>query len=362
MKLSTSVNKFIARNENFDAREIMRHQFFIYLALINIISSAALIGLIGIFRPDIFLSLQLFIIIFVFSSISLWLYKNHGKLIYCSNVLLGGIFISGLGASLTFLNAYGLLTYAYLSTPILAYFIAGSKSGASWTTITLTAALLALIFKQTIIDIELNLGVDFISSQHAYAIERGMYLGSILVTGICCYLYTYLYYRERKILLKQQEKLLHTINYDDLTGVYNYKKISELAGDIIDNDKYSNQKFAYSFIGIENFKPINDEYGYEFGDKILKALAYRLNKALGVNQTLSRLNGTRFALLTINPDNQEQAQKTVEKLVTQAWQTITMEDKQIEIIASIGTAIYPDDGSSLKEITTNADKKMLNRN
>lgn len=358
MKILTAVNKFIARNENFDAREIMRHQFFIYLALITITVSLVLIALIGVFEPEIFIGLQLLMGVFCCSTASLWAYKNNGKLNNSSNLLLIGLFFAGLGASLAFLNAYGVTTYYYLGIPILAYFIAGSKSGASWTTVIFATALLVLVLKQEIISVDV--GIISFSSRHAYFIERGIYLGSVLIIGTCCYLYTYLYYRERKILLKQQAKLLHTINYDELTGIYNYKKMSELASDIIDNDRHSNQKFAYSFIGMGNFKSLNDEHGYEFGDKVLKALAHRLNKALGVNQTLARLNGTRFALLTMHCDTQEQTKKSVEELVAQAWKTITIEGQKIEIMTSVGTSIYPDDGSSLKEITTKADRKMLN--
>ena len=356
-----TVNKFIASNEKFDASDIIRHQFFIYLALSGTIISIILTGLVGFFRPDIFISLQLFITLFIFSAASLWSYKNNGKLNHCSNILLTGLFLTGLGASMSYLNAYGLLIYTYLSTPIYAYFIAGSKSGASWTVITLVTALITLIFKQPIIDVDVNLGVEVVNSQHAYAIERGMYLSSILFTGICCYLYTYLYYRERKILLKQQEKLLHAINYDDLTGIYNYKKMSELVGNLIDEDRHSNQKFAYSFIGMDNFKILNDEYGHQFGDKILKALAHRLEKTLSENQILARLNGAHFALLTMNHESSKQTQQNIANLLAKAWGEIEIAGKQIEIITSVGTAIYPIDGTSLKELTNNADRKMLNR-
>ncbi|MFQ3324508.1 MAG: diguanylate cyclase (GGDEF)-like protein [Pseudomonadales bacterium] len=357
VKISTAVNKFIANNETFDSRELMRHQFFIYLSLIIIIISLVLITLIGVFESDIFLALQLVIIIFCFSTAGLWVYKKSSDLNNCNNILLTGLFLAGLGVSLIFLNTYGIPTYFYLGIPILAYFIAGSKSGASWTTITLAVALFLLLFKQTIIDIDL--GLDGISSQHADIVERSIYLGSMLVVGTCCYLYTYLYYRERKILLKQQAKLLHTINYDDLTGIYNYKKISELAGGIIDGDTYRNQSFAYSFISMDNFKILNDQYGYQFGDKILKVLAHRLNKTLTANHTLARLNGTSFALLTLDPDSHEQTQQRAETLVTRAWKNIKIDGTYVEIITSIGTAIYPIDGSNLKELTTSADRRML---
>jgi diguanylate cyclase (GGDEF)-like protein len=359
MKISTTVNKFIANNENFDARDIMRHQFFIYLALLNITVSLALVALIGIFQPDIFIGLQLLIGIFCFSTAGLWLYKKNGTLNNCNTLLLLGLFFAGLGASLAFLNAYGVTTYYYLGIPILAYFIAGSKSGAAWTTITVIVAFVVLALKQNIIS--LDWGIEGFSSRHAYFIERGIYLGSMLIIGTCCYLYTYLYYRERKILLKQQTKLLHTINYDELTGIYNYKKISQLVGGIIDKDKNTNQKFAYSFIGVDNFKMLNDEYGYQFGDKILKALAHRLEKTLSENQILARLNGTRFALLTMNSDSSKQTQQNIANLLAKAWGKIEIAGKKIEIITSVGTAAYPIDGTSLKELTNNADRKMLNR-
>jgi diguanylate cyclase (GGDEF)-like protein len=359
MNFSTTVNRFIAGHANFDSHDIMRHQFFIYLTLTSIAASLILIVFLKIFQPDVFFGLSTLITIFCFSAAGLSVYLLNGKLNNCCNLLLMGFFIAGLATSLAFLNAYGLTTYYYLGIPIAAYFIAGPKSGKSWTTIAVAAAIVILILKENIINIEV--GIEGFSSQHAYLIERNIYIGTIFIIAICCYLYTYLYYRERKILLKQQSKLLHTINYDELTGVYNYKKISELVSDIIDSDENLNQRFAYSFIGIEKFKSINDEYGYDFGDKILKSLVYRLDKVLGENQTLGRLYGTRFALLTINPENQEQVQKSVEKLVAQISGTIKIEGQQIEIITSVGTAIYPIDGTSLKEITTNADKKMLNR-
>ena len=104
MKISMTVNKFIASNEKFDASDIIRHQFFIYLALSGTIISIILTGLVGFFRPDIFISLQLFITLFIFSAASLWSYKNNGKLNHCSNILLTGLFLTGLGASMSYLS------------------------------------------------------------------------------------------------------------------------------------------------------------------------------------------------------------------------------------------------------------------
>jgi diguanylate cyclase (GGDEF)-like protein len=358
MKFSTTVNKYISSNKKFDSREIVRHQFFIYLILIQIIVSPILIILTVIFKPDIFFGLPLLIIVLCFSSVSLWIYNKNGTLNYCSNLSLIGLFLAALVASLSFLNAYGVQTYYYLGIPILAYFIAGLKSGASWTTISVLTAFVVLILKQQIVD--LDVGIEGYSSQHAYFIERGIYLGSMVISGTCCYLYTYLYYRERKILLKQQAKLLRTINYDSLTGIYNSKKISTLAGGMIDSNV--SQSFAYSFIGIDDFENINDQYGYPFGDKILKTLAYRLNKILPKNQILGRLYGTRFALLTMDPDDHEKTQKNIEELVADTWGVIEVDGKRVEINTSIGTAIYPDESSNLKQITTNADQRMLKQN
>jgi hypothetical protein len=148
MKLSTTVNKYISNNEKFDSREIVRHQFFIFLTFIQIIVSPILIILAVIFKPDIFFGFALLIIVLCFSSASLWIYNKNGTLNNCSNLSLIGLFLAALVASLSFLNAYGEQTYYYLGIPILAYFIAGLKSGAAWTTISVLTAFVVLILKQ----------------------------------------------------------------------------------------------------------------------------------------------------------------------------------------------------------------------
>jgi diguanylate cyclase (GGDEF)-like protein len=359
MKLSTAVNTLIASNNSFDGEEIMRHQLFVYLTLINLISAIILISLIIIYRPDIFLSSELLIIIAISCITSLWLYKKNIALIHCSNILLTGQYITSVGICLGFLNAYGVPLYFYLAIPITAYFINGAKSGYSWTIITLIPAILFLVFKSDIA--ALDLGFKYISNEHAYAVESRIYISSMATVAICCYLYTYLYYRERKILIKQRQELLHIINYDELTGIYNCKKMAEVAGGIIDRDSDRTQKFAYSFIGMKNFKALNEEYGFDFGDEILKQLAYRLKKSLASNQQVARLNGTRFALVTRDCESLQKTQDIIAKQVAQAWDNLDINGVKVSIIEVIGTAIYPDDGDTLKAVTTKADREIINQ-
>ena len=99
---------------------------------------------------------------------------------------------------------------------------------------------------------------------------------------------------EIKDRLLVEEQIRHFIYYDFLTEIPNRKKMLEDVNVLIEN---KNEKFAILFLDLDKFKSINDRYGHEAGDSILKTVAVRLKSIVRLTDTISRIGGDEFIII-----------------------------------------------------------------
>ncbi len=138
---------------------------------------------------------------------------------------------------------------------------------------------------------------------------------------------------------------------DKLTGAYNRNGLSSFI-------PKGNKGFGIIYIDLNKFKPVNDTYGHDMGDKLLIAYVKRLKASLKENTTISRVGGDEFLLLLPELTNKEDMQKVIERIRNLSEDTFLLEEKEINISASIGysTSDESDDFTKLTEI---ADKRMF---
>ncbi len=114
--------------------------------------------------------------------------------------------------------------------------------------------------------------------------------------------------------------------------------------------------FSLLYIDLDKFKPINDTYGHEAGDQVLRAISERLMEACQ-GSTVARLGGDEFCII-LTGHNKKQAEKQIESLIKTIEEPIAYEKEAFKVSASIGLASYPEDSTDMDELLELSDKNM----
>ncbi|GAB2590021.1 diguanylate cyclase domain-containing protein [Nitrincola alkalisediminis] len=158
-------------------------------------------------------------------------------------------------------------------------------------------------------------------------------------------------------LRRSEERHRHLAQHDPLTGLANRSLFSDRLNQSLKHAKRHSSSFAVLLIDLNGFKPINDEFGHNFGDLVLKEVATRLKAIVRESDTVSRIGGDEFVILLHNVDSRAAAQQVVDK-IHQAFTDPFCEPDSVNLSCSIGIALYPDDGATEIELTQVADIRM----
>lgn len=154
-----------------------------------------------------------------------------------------------------------------------------------------------------------------------------------------------------------EEQLAFLAHHDPLTGLPNRGLFDQrlrqaLAGPI------SDRKFALCFIDLDRFKLVNDSLGHEAGDAVLIEVAQRLSKLSRSDDTLARLAGDEFVILLSGSGDAEAAATIAHRILSALARPIRAAGQDIDIGASLGLALYPEDGENIETLLRNADAAM----
>jgi diguanylate cyclase (GGDEF)-like protein len=126
----------------------------------------------------------------------------------------------------------------------------------------------------------------------------------------------------------------------------------------ISEAKRNNYKLAILFLDLNKFKDINDTYGHETGDQLLKAVAKRFKNSVREEDTVARLGGDEFAIIINEMKDKNDLIKISEKLIQNTQQTLTINNHRITPSTSIGISIYPDHAKDEEALLRYADQAM----
>jgi diguanylate cyclase (GGDEF)-like protein len=154
----------------------------------------------------------------------------------------------------------------------------------------------------------------------------------------------------------QLEKLAY---HDPLTGLPNRSYLQDRMQQDMANARRHQRKMAVCNIDLDGFKPINDHYGHETGDKVLQTLANRLLLLLRQEDTAARWGGDEFTVL-INEINQNTHEITnILDRIQSAFNTpIEIGNIDVQLSSSIGIAVFPDDDQDADTLIRHADQAM----
>ena len=156
---------------------------------------------------------------------------------------------------------------------------------------------------------------------------------------------------------QSEDRIRYLANFDALTGLPNRYQLDTHLNFALNLARRSNGTFAVMFLDLDRFKDVNDSLGHRLGDALLVEVANRLREVLRAEDTVSRLGGDEFILMFPGCDMRGAAQ-VAQKLLDAVSRTYRIAPYDLTVSASIGIALYPEDGEDLDALFRNADTAM----
>ncbi|MDD4701119.1 MAG: sensor domain-containing diguanylate cyclase [Desulfovibrio sp.] len=182
--------------------------------------------------------------------------------------------------------------------------------------------------------------------------ETWLYVSCSLLFSL---LFAMLVQRSHDITLAHK-RLEEIVYFDYLTGIFNRRGLFKNLSTRIKNDP--DKKFSLYYLDLNNFKPINDNYGHKAGDLVLQHVAAIMSKYAPKPHTFARIGGDEFVLILPEEIDAAQAQDALENTRQALSKGLPDEGIFDPITFSTGVAVYPDDGSDLDGLFVRADQAM----
>ncbi len=147
--------------------------------------------------------------------------------------------------------------------------------------------------------------------------------------------------------------------HDVLTGLPNRALLSERLSWLLAQADRHEKLLAVALLDLDEFKPVNDRLGHAAGDKLLCAVAQRMQEVLRASDTLARLGGDEFVIILDDLDSMNEAEKIFDRLIDQLSRPFEIEAQEVHISASLGYTLYPLlDETDADTLLRHADKAM----
>ncbi|MBM9519996.1 EAL domain-containing protein [Desulforhopalus vacuolatus] len=158
---------------------------------------------------------------------------------------------------------------------------------------------------------------------------------------------------------KQQQDQLNLIaHYDVLTKLPNRVLFINRFHQSIIHSMRTGHQFAVCFLDLDDFKPVNDNYGHETGDRLLIEVAKRITACIRKEDTVSRQGGDEFAILLNDIESDSQYEKTINRIHQALALPYFLDDVQHNVTASSGVTLYPSDDGDIDTLLRHADRAM----
>jgi diguanylate cyclase (GGDEF)-like protein len=157
---------------------------------------------------------------------------------------------------------------------------------------------------------------------------------------------------------RAQERIAHLARFDELTGLANRTQFRERINGMLAAVRNSENHVSIHLIDLDRFKAINDTLGHPIGDKLLKDVARRLSDIIGPNDVITRFGGDEFVVLQSASPQPQDAKRLAQRLARALRDPFDIDGHRIDIGASIGIAMAPDDGLDADELLKKADMAL----
>jgi diguanylate cyclase (GGDEF)-like protein len=150
----------------------------------------------------------------------------------------------------------------------------------------------------------------------------------------------------------------HQAHHDELTGLSNRKLLVLKTGEALAEASRSGSAVGFLLLDLDRFKEVNDTLGHPVGDRLLRIVAHRLTHSVRPGDVVARLGGDEFAVLLPPVREMSVAREVAARLRVAIAEPIRLEGMSIEIEASVGLALFPDDATGFELLMQRADVAM----
>ncbi|HET7712259.1 MAG TPA: EAL domain-containing protein [Thermoanaerobaculia bacterium] len=157
---------------------------------------------------------------------------------------------------------------------------------------------------------------------------------------------------------RAEEQIEFHAYHDVLTHLPNRRLFTDRLAQSLTRCKRSGMALAVMFIDLDHFKTINDTMGHTAGDELLLEMSHRLRKCIREDDTVARLGGDEFTIILSDLRQAENAVAVAQKVLETVQVPMVIAGVPVEVSASIGIAIYPEDGVDAETLVRNADSAM----
>ncbi len=164
--------------------------------------------------------------------------------------------------------------------------------------------------------------------------------------------------RDIKDRIIVQKKIDHMAHHDALTGLPNRIFTKDKAELMIESTKQRGHKIALLFLDLDEFKTINDTMGHSVGDQMLKVVSARIQNVVAKDDIVSRQGGDEFVVVLSHIKTKDDVISITERILQKFEEPYQVGENLLYASASIGVALYPDNGNSFESLLQNADSAM----
>ena len=161
---------------------------------------------------------------------------------------------------------------------------------------------------------------------------------------------------DRKLM---EERIRHQALHDPLTGLPNRALLEEQLVGVFSKASREEQKMAIVYLDIDRFKQINDVFGHQVGDRLLKEFAVRVRDVIPPESLFSRMGGDEFVITLLDTKSENDVAKILKKIVTALESPMPIESKILFLSTSMGVAMFPRDGRDPLTLMANSDVALL---
>lgn len=172
---------------------------------------------------------------------------------------------------------------------------------------------------------------------------------------VCNYVAVFSDITERKAAEKRISFLAH---YDVLTSLPNRALLADRLQQAMAQSQRRDRSLAVVYLDLDGFKAVNDLHGHDVGDKLLIAVAQRMKSVLRDADTLARIGGDEFVAVLADLEQPEDCDTVLDRLLQAAAEPVTVGAAQLQVSASIGVTIYPQDAGDADLLLRHADQAM----
>ncbi len=158
--------------------------------------------------------------------------------------------------------------------------------------------------------------------------------------------------------MEHEKHLERVAHYDALTGLPNRQLLADRLLQALARTKREHGLMAVCHLDLDGFKPVNDRHGHGAGDKVLVEVTRRIKEAVREDDTVARLGGDQFAVLLVGLQATEECVGSLQRLLECIQQPLAVNDAVLDITASIGVAIYPEDEQDADTLLRHAGQAM----